>query len=238
VAQDKYGNRSGGQVMNPSIEPYDSANKPPTPSTPPMSSSSSDAAAMQAIEALEAESNGLPEVETPTPAVAPVSTPLSTTPTPVSTPTMPVETPEVPIVPNSSPQSPPEPVIASPAGEPVADLNKSLSEEAPVPNATTNFQPFAQGKKSSSKTRIVLIVVVILIVLGAGGYFGWQYWQSQTVTPAVIQPPADSTPDETVPSVDTEASVTETATDIQTQLDGIDDSDYQDATLSDSVLYN
>jgi len=189
---------------------------------------------MQAIEALEAESNGLPEAE----AATSPSIPPDTTPTPITAPTMPTESLEAPNIPTNSLESSAEPVTSVPTDEPAADLNKSLSEEAPVPNATTNFQPFAQGKKSPNKTRIILIVVIALLVLGVGGYFGWQYWQSQTVTPAVVQPPTDETPDETLPAVDTEASVTETATDMQTQLDGIDNSEYDDATLSDSVLYN
>ncbi|MFZ2126411.1 MAG: hypothetical protein WAV04_02765 [Candidatus Microsaccharimonas sp.] len=225
--------------MNPSNEPFDPTKNQTPPSTPPANPSASDAAAMQAIEALEAESNGLPEAEpvTPQPSALP-STPPEVAPTPIAPiPPLTTESPTTPAVPLSSPEDPAVPASDAPSGV-AADLNKSLSEEAPVASTASEFQPFAAKKKSSKKSIIILVIIIAVLILGAGGYFGWQYLQSQnTPTTPVQTTPDTSTEQETIPG-DTETSVTEMVTDIETQLDGIDDSEYDDTTLDDSTLYN
>jgi uncharacterized protein HemX len=203
--------------MTPNDKPFDSANEPDnTQANTPLSSPSSDAAALQAIEALEAESNELPE----SPSMA-AAQPNSVTPS------------ATPIV-----QTPEAPVVATPTSStPAPDIAASL-KEAPATPTSTEFQPFAGKKKSSKKPVIIVAIILLVIGLAVGGYFGWQYLQSQNNTPAPIQNiPADQTPEEDT-NEPTEASLSDDITEIEAELDAIEDTEYDDETLSDETLYN
>jgi hypothetical protein len=195
--------------MTPSDKPFDSANEPEnTQNNPPLSSPASDAAALQAIEALEAESNELPE--------SPSETPIPATPA----------TPPVT-------QATQAPVMTS---SPAPDIAASLNEEPTAP-ASTEFQPFAGKKKSAKKPLIIIAAILVVIGLGIGGYFGWQYLQSQNNTTAPIQ----NVPEEEISGEGTEptnTSLSEDITEIETELDTIEDTEYDDETLSDETLYN
>lgn len=171
---------------------------------------------MQAIEALETESNSLSETETETP------------PETVA--------PEAPVSPASDS---PEPTHTTTPTGGSADMNRGMTEEAPVASAaTSSFQPFATKKKMSKRSLIIIISIVVVIVLAVAGYFGWQYLQSQDTTTAPAQTTTETnTTGDTAP-LDTEASVTEVVTEIETQLDGMDTSEYDDTTLDDATLYN
>lgn len=175
---------------------------------------------MQAIEALETESNSLSETET--------ETALETIPE-----TAPPETPASPA------SDSPEPAHTTTPTGGSADMNKGITEEAPVtPAATNSFQPFATKKKMSKRSLIIIISIVVVIVLAVAGYFGWQYLQSQDTTTAPAQTTTETNATgDTVPT-DTENSVTEVVTEIETQLDGMDTSEYDDTTLDDATLYN
>jgi hypothetical protein len=207
-------------------------NTTPSPSTPP---TAGDEAALKAIEALETESNAIPGAESTTPTngmsaqtptapinpsfTPPMNGPIITEPlvqtTPVSLDSSPVTTDSAPMTPNP--------------------LTESLRDD--VPAATTpndTFQPFAKPKKSK-KGIIILVVILVLTLLGAGGYFGWQYLQSQnTLAPAITVP---ETAETTTPT-DTEGDVNTSITDIEARLSVLDDSEYEGATLSDATLYN
>lgn len=208
----------------------------PTPdplSNPNLPNSAADDAALKAIEALESESS---PVELPTepaevsapPAATPivdVAPPTPAIPTPV-TPTTPA--PQTPVIPAESiqPTAPPAPVESSTVQSSVA---RELNEGEPTP--TTTFQPFV--KKKRSKAPLIILVIVLLGLLGAGGYFGWQYLQSQQTKPATQTQTTEEPPVEQ----DSLESVNATVNDMQAQLDALDDANYADSTLSDTALY-
>jgi uncharacterized protein HemX len=201
--------------MTPTEKPFDSKNEPENTNNQPLSSPASDAAALEAIEALEAESNQFPETPneaTPTSAV--------TTPSPSTPETTPPSTPVV----STQASSAPSPDIAA-----------SLNEE-PTAAPSTEFQPFAKKKSSSKKIVIIVIAALLIIALGVGGYFGWQYLQSQNNgTPAMIIPEKETDEDTVLTE---ETAITEAITEIESELDTIEDTEYTDETLSDETLYN
>jgi hypothetical protein len=203
--------------MTPTEKPFDSKNEPDNTNNPPLSSPASDAAALEAIEALEAESNQFPEApDETTPAASNITPTPSTTPTPE---VAPVVVPEDP-APSSS--------------APAPDIAASLKEHAAT--SPTEFQPFTKKRSISKKTVIIIIAGLLLIALVIGGYFGWQYIQSQNnATPAMIIPEKETTEDTVLTD---ETAITEAITEIESELDGIEDTEYEDATLSDETLYN
>ena len=221
--------------MNPTnspLTPNPSNDTSPTPSMPP---SAGDEAALQAIEALETESNAIPGAESTVPtagmadpaAIAP-SIPVDPTPT-----TGPVIT--EPLVPTTPVATEPAPTTPTPTPVPINPLTESLKDDVPAassPNDT--FQPFAKPKKSK-KGIVILVIILILAVLGAGGYFGWQYLQSQNTPAPVVNVPEQT---QTTTPTDTEESINTSITDIEAQLSELDDSEYADTTLSDTTLYN
>lgn len=129
----------------------------------------------------------------------------------------------------------PTPTSSAPA--PATVISDSLKDEPTAPSST-EYQPFATKRNTSKKPLIIVVIVIIVIGLGFGGYFGWQYLQSQNDTPIPVQ----NVPDEELSGQDvnntTEASITDEVTEIETQLDTIVDTEYDDTTLSDESLYN
>jgi UPF0755 protein len=232
--------------MNPNTNPTPPAD--PTNNSPmgtPPAPSAGDEAALKAIEALETESNEVATTPSTIEPTTPPSPSLSEAPAPTPAPsnTGPVIT--EPLVPPTTPATPPETGLpatpSTPATDPTPATNPnpiadSLKKEAPAAaTGAAAFQPFAKPKTSKKKI-IILVVVLVVLILGAGGYFGWQYLQTQsTPAPAQITTP---TVTEDVELTDTEETVTATADDIESELSGMDDTEYADTTLSDSTLYN
>jgi uncharacterized protein HemX len=165
-------------------------------------------------------------------------------------PTNPTEPGQIPV--------PPVPVSAPiPATMPLTS-NTGVSDQPEAPNAaaialanslkeaaTTEpsraFQPFS-GQKHPKKGLIIALIIIIA-GLGAAGYFGWQYWQSIQPVPAANVEPAPEPAEEEMPVTaqpigDTETSVNEAITDMQTELDAMDTSDYEESSLSDQALTN
>ena len=224
--------------------------KPYVPTPPPVDAtnddqsipSAGDAAALQAIEALEAESNGLVTEDEPIKPVIPAApiTPISFRPT-MTQPPVTVEPTTPTISPISHELSDPSPALSSSAEPPsispiAASLNDSLKDESAVPTKTDAFQPFAEPKKSPKKMFVILVSVIVALALGVGGYFGWQYLESQK-TPVPVQSDNSETPAPSA-TIDDPETVNGDIETIETDLENIDDSNYQDSTLSDASLYN
>lgn len=195
--------------MNPDEQKPTPVNSP-APSIPTPEESAS-------LNAIESEDVTKPldtePASTPAPATPVVSSPLSeltsAPPTPVA---------DTPVTPNPS----------TPAATPTPSAPASSSE----PAAPNNFQPFASQKKSPKKGVIVLVIILALAILGFGGYFGWQYFFNQPAAPA-----QQTQPEETEELVE-EPTLEEEIIDFEEQLNAIDDSEYQDSTLSDETLLN
>jgi hypothetical protein len=78
----------------------------------------------------------------------------------------------------------------------------------------------------------------LVLILAIGGYFLWQYLQTQNTKP-VAKTTTTTTSQTTAPVItDTATSVGSAVTDMQAQMAAIDDSEYQDSTMSDSSLLN
>lgn len=229
--------------MNPNDENNNPVTPPPAPITPdpvgtPDAVSAGDEAALKAIEALDAESSqfdpqaSAPVEDTPVPVKSPTETPSVEPAT--SAPSEPLGIPAEPLP--TEPVSPEAPQPETPAAP--SPLDQVLGDPSAAP-LSTPFQPFEAPKKPSSKVRISLIVVLVLLVLGVGGFFGWQYLQSQNTTnPAQNSTPTDQDGEDETPEVtDTETSVNSAVTEMQSDLDDINDAAYQDSTLSDATLF-
>lgn len=216
-------------------------------------STAGDEAALQAIEALEAETNvvsgldpiqELPNIpQAPIPMTTVVPTPIPVLPPqPVSPISMPPPTmPSTAVITEPLVPTTPTPMASAPLEQPISlpnsasrSIAQSLNEETPV--VVNGFQPFAHQKRPSKKLTIIIVIILVTVLLGGGGYFGWQYLQTQNKPTATTQTNAPVT--ETTPTItDTEASVNQTITDMQKNLDAVTDSEYADTTFSDTTLY-
>jgi len=203
-----------------------------------------DDAMLQAIEALEAQTvdpDPKPLVpETPvTPAPVVVTPAPEPIPTPVITPA-PVPTPLTVIEPTPvTTEAPTAPITPEPATAPTDPSSAIAAALARGPETTTpksTYQPFPK-KKLGKKPLLIILAIILVAGLGVGGYFGWQYLQSQKTSP-IVNGIDTSVPDEDpgLPA-DSEASVNSTASDIENQVNSVDETEYKDETLSDAALY-
>lgn len=206
----------------------------PSPSIPNNDSSSStasDDAALKAIDALESESNRIDGADAVTEPITPPETPVAP-PTPV--------TPQInePLTPPSPLDSSPTPDLGSPVTTPPKPIDEVAKDETPVIGSAAAFKPFEGGKKKSSKkSLIILVVIVVVLALGIGGFFGWQYLQSQS-TPAATDNSAVTVPEEEAANTDSEDSINASIEEIESGLTDVDDAEYNDTTLNDAALYN
>ena len=203
-----------------------------------------DAAALQAIEALEAEESPIVELgesastndgdtiavnvtsTEPTPLVVPSSAPIAT-PTPVESVS---STPFSTFGSNGG--------IDSPAPAFGAAMTSTLKEEAPT--STASPDPF--GPKKKSKKGLIVAIVIILVLAGGSvaGYFVWQSLSTPAATSetAEEQPGGDlpSNPDQDLETTPTAESVESEASTIESDLNSVDTSELNDATLNDASL--
>ena len=208
-----------------------------------------DQKALRIIEELESENN--PNNAELEPVVSkPLEVPTRVVPFPVETapsidgisevPQEPVEEVEEVIEPVEIIEEPEVEKVPAPAPAPVAPqtpmaaaMATALEEEAPV------AEPLIKPKKKS-RTKLFVVVgsVIILLALAAAGYLFWQTFQVADPTEAVQQSGSNNNPLVEAPAnADTEASVNETATSIETEVNTLDDTPYDDSTLSDKTLY-
>jgi len=221
--------------MNPKVDP---ASYVPEGSSP-----EADLAALEAIGVLEAEESTAKVLEEAhaVPTLSDVPTP---TPVPVTQPTPPPAPVEVEIpkevIQEEQLSSSDTPFKAFPedptaVGVTSAGFGSALNEAA----VQTNTDPFAaqKKKKSSKKLIIFLIAAIVLISGGVASYFVWQ--SMQTSTPVETTDTTGNQPGGTTQptTTDTETSVKDSATLLQTETDAIDDTIYDDSSLSDTTLY-
>ena len=215
-----------------------------TPAAETVSTSpEADAAALQAIEALEAEESPIVELgesastndgdtiavnvtsAEPTPLVVPSSAPIAT-PTPVESVS---STPFSTFGSNGG--------IDSPAPAFGAAMVSSLKEDAP----TSTIAPDPFGPKKKSKKGLIIAIVLILVLAGGGvaGYFVWQSLSAPAVTNTVEEQPGGdlpSNPDQDLETTPTAESVESEASTIESDLNSVDTSELNDATLNDASL--
>ncbi|MFZ1302212.1 MAG: hypothetical protein WAQ27_06605 [Candidatus Microsaccharimonas sp.] len=222
--------------MNPSTDPTtnpsgdDALNTNPTPVVIPESNTEIDPATLQAIEALEAEDTPITDsVTTDAPTVA-VETPVPTAPT-------------TPVTVLDVANSPDDATVVQPSADTQPEA-APLIAAAPIVQATTDSlaTPSGTPKKSHKKLAIIIAAVVIFLGLAIGGYFIWQSiqpaeqaetTQQQTSGNPTDQPGGDVQASES----DTDTSVTDAADQLESDTETLDDSGYEDATLSDTSLY-
>jgi len=221
--------------MNPKVDP---ASYVPEESSP-----EADLAALEAIGVLEAEESTAKILEeahaVPTLSDVPAPTPL-----PVSQPTPPpapvvVEIPKE-VIQKEQLSSSDTPFKAFPDDPTSATVSStgfgSALSEAPV---QTNADPFAEQKKKKSSKKLIIILIAAIVLIGGGvaSYFVWQ--SSQTSTPVEATNTTGDQPGGTTQptTTDTEASVTNSANLLQTETNAIDDTVYDDSSLSDTTLY-
>ncbi len=215
-----------------------------TPAAETVSTSpEADAAALQAIEALEAEESPIVELgesastndgdtiavnvtsAEPTPLAVPSSAPIAT-PTPIESVS---STPFSTFGSNGG--------IDSPAPAFGAAMASTLKEEAPT--STASPDPF--GPKKKSKKGLIIAIVLILVLAGGGvaGYFVWQSLSAPAVTNTVEEQPGGdlpSNPDQDLETTPTAESVESEASTIESDLNSVDTSELNDATLNDASL--
>lgn len=116
-----------------------------------------------------------------------------------------------------------EDLVAPPQAD---QVSQAPSEPQPIQ------EPAPTPPKRSRKALIVLLIILGIVLLGVAAYGAW----------IALQPVEDSsvqttTEETTITTPDSQATVEEQVTDIEAQLDGLDDSELQDDTLSDTSLY-
>lgn len=96
--------------------------------------------------------------------------------------------------------------------------------------------PNTPKQKKSKKALIAVLGIVLIAALAVGGYLYWQSTQN-TAQPSSNEAPAaeaeaeaDTTPIDTADGLDAEIET------IEAEIDQIDDSEFQDQTLSDETL--
>jgi uncharacterized protein HemX len=117
-----------------------------------------------------------------------------------------------------------------------------LPETAPATvneAAATAFNPFearlaatSKGHSKSKKPVVILATILLIAGLAAGGYYGWTLLQPTATTPAA----ESTTTDEAPAAIDTADDITSEVDAIQADLDAIDETELQDATISDQTL--
>lgn len=142
-----------------------------------------------------------------------------------------------------------EGVISTEALKPVQ--TDSVASSMPVPSdisapvsvpAQTNSNPFPVQKNSPKKRILTLIAAVVLFGAGVAGFFVWQSMQNNNSHNTIQettgnQPGGTSTNASANTPADTETSVNDAADSLTTTADSINDTSYDDATLSDTTLY-
>jgi len=201
----------------------------PATFVPEQSSAEADEIALEAIGVLEAEEGTSrvihPQEEEPILADIPQPVEPSTSFDQIATPLVSPE-PE-PTLSNTDSTAPAS--VVAPFG-----VANTLQEEP----FQTNSNPFPKQKKSLKKLIIILIAAIVLIGGAVAGYFVWQSMQSD----AIVETSESATGDQpggtvTTNTTDTEASVNDAADALETDADAIDDTVYDDNSLSDTTLY-
>ena len=126
--------------------------------------------------------------------------------------------------------------------QPTITAGNILSDEPlQASPAQLNTNPFTQKAKSPKKLILALIVAIVLIGGAVAGYFVWK--STQTTSAAVSsksntgnQPGGTTTTTAKTPT-DTASSVNSAATALEQDANNVDDSAYNDTTLSDATLY-
>ena len=222
--------------MNPKVDP---ASYVPEGSSP-----EADLAALEAIGVLEAEESTAKVLEEAHAAPSTLSDVPTPTPVPVAQPTPPPAPVEVKIpqevIQEEQLSSSDTPFKAFPedpttAGVTSASFASALNEAA----VQTNTDPFAAQKKKKSSKKLIIILIAAIVLIGGGvaSYFVWQ--SMQTSTPVETTDTTGNQPGGTTQptTTDTETSVNDSATLLQTETDAIDDTIYDDSSLSDTTLY-
>ena len=137
------------------------------------------------------------------------------------------------VEPMTSPSPAPEPSTQAPQND------EPLPPPAAPTGAVGSFgsntaAPSMPKQKKSKKELIVILSILLIAALAVGGYLYWQSTQNpaqpaSTETPAV-EAEADTTPVDTTDGLDAEIET------IESEIDQIDDSEFQDQTLSDDTL--
>jgi hypothetical protein len=216
-------------------------NVDPATFVPEDSSPEADLAALEAIGVLEAEESTAKVLEEAhaVPTLSDVPTPVPVTvPTPPPAPVT-VEIPKE-VIQEEHLSSSDTPFKAFQSDSPTTDVNNAIFasalNDAPV---QTNTNPFADQKKKKSSKKLIIILIAAIVLIGGGiaSYFVWQSMQDTTVVETTNttgdQPGGTSQPETT----DTEASVTDSANLLQSETSAINDSVYDDSSLSDTTLY-
>jgi len=124
-----------------------------------------------------------------------------------------------------------EPVII-PADD-SADTNNTPA--APVTSFGSNATPpTAPKQKKSKKLLIIILSLVLVAALAVGGYAYWQSTQG-TSQPAPVEDTSAEAEIEAAPVETTDGLDAEIET-IESEIEQIDDSEFQDDTLSDETL--
>lgn len=199
---------------------------PMAPETPnnPSTPTPEENAAIQALENNDTSSATI-ESAPPAPAeVTPTPTPVAPAPTTVSPPLVGQDVkPAAAAIPTTE---------SAPAMAPVSE-----SDPAPV---TPAFNPFEQkaldlAKKKKGKKPVVMLAVILLLAgLGAGGYYVWTLLQpSATTNPSTSNQTEEST---VADPIETPEDVTSEVEAIEADINAIDETELQDATISDQTL--
>ena len=161
----------------------------------------------------------------------PVETPVETTPTKIPVNDTTVSTEPSPTV---APSTPTEPVSTATPPEPTP-IVAALAE----PPAQSTEQPYPFKKPRKTRLFVLLTIAILLIAGAAVGYVMWNDLQSTNSAQDNAQEStaADGTQEAIQPLEDTEESISAEATDIEQDLNSIDDSQYADSTLSDGTIY-
>ncbi|MCD8561472.1 hypothetical protein LRY29_00085 [Candidatus Saccharibacteria bacterium] len=102
------------------------------------------------------------------------------------------------------------------------------SEPQPIQEPVVTVTP----PRRSRKTLVILLIILGVIALGVATYGTWV--ALQPVENTTVQ---TSTEETTITTPDSQVTVEDQVTDIESQLDGLDDAELQDDTLSDASLY-
>jgi len=202
---------------------------------PEDSSPQTDSAALDAIGALEAEEDTIRPIQ-------PTQSSQAVTPAPEQLVVVDVMTPFVPEQPTVvaedvvTPETPESTTSDSETVFPVLPINPAGTlQDSPT---QTNSNPFPEQKKSTKRLVIVLIAVAVLIGAAVAGYFMWQAAQSNSSDDGLQNNSSQSGAPLAPTPTDTESNVNASATSLEQGVDSIDDSAYDDSTLSDEALYD
>lgn len=143
-------------------------------------------------------------------------------------------------------KQPAEPATEAPVTEgaetaaeaPKESLADVKMHDGPTQETKEFFKP---AKKRPSPVFVIILIIVLLGGGAAAGYYAYQYFQSNSSEPAETTQVTESTPDaSTVDDTivdNTSTAVEDEADTLEDTIDALDDSEFNDASLSDSTLY-